>query len=129
MATVIDFPFRFSANGDIHTASDSKLIETKIKQLILTKGRAESFIGELPWNTNFGSGIYLVRHSNAKLEDIKAEIGYFLQKSLKKYMSEIEKFKYQIQEKQISGNKALYITIIYLIGQEQNKVDLTIIKE
>lgn len=57
-------PFQRDGKGDFANARGAKLIESAIKQIVGT--RAESAIsgGELPWRTDAGSWIHLLRHRN-----------------------------------------------------------------
>ncbi len=52
------------ASRDLGTAEDAELLRAKIRQVLLTEGATARSEGELPWRTNFGSGLHLLRHQN-----------------------------------------------------------------
>ena len=38
------------------------LLRSKVEQALMTEGNSPHSVGELPWRTNFGAGLSLLRH-------------------------------------------------------------------
>ena len=55
-------PFRRDAKSDVAYGSGPELLASKVRQVLLTEGTTPRSSGELPWRTNFGSGLGLLRH-------------------------------------------------------------------
>jgi phage baseplate assembly protein W len=52
--------------------SGEVLLASKVRQVLLTEGATVRSSGELPWRTNFGAGLALLRHqqSDAALKEL-----------------------------------------------------------
>jgi phage baseplate assembly protein W len=57
-------PFMRDQKNDLATAEGIDLIKANIGQVLGTKGPTTRAVGELPWRTEFGSRLHLLRHSN-----------------------------------------------------------------
>jgi hypothetical protein len=55
-------PFRRDKKRDFAVGSGSELLASKVRQALLTEGATARSSGELPWRTNFGAGLGLLRH-------------------------------------------------------------------
>jgi phage baseplate assembly protein W len=55
-------PFRRDRKRDLATGDGGALLASKVRQVLLTEGSTPRSSGELPWRTNFGAGLGLVRH-------------------------------------------------------------------
>jgi hypothetical protein len=55
-------PFRRDKKRDFATGSGAELLASKVCQALLTEGATARSSGELPWRTNFGAGLGLLRH-------------------------------------------------------------------
>lgn len=55
-------PFRRDRKRDLATGEGDALLASKVRQVLLTEGATPRSSGELPWRTNFGSGLGLLRH-------------------------------------------------------------------
>ena len=55
-------PFRRDKKRDFAAGSGSELLASKVLQALLTEGATARSSGELPWRTNFGAGLGLLRH-------------------------------------------------------------------
>jgi hypothetical protein len=55
-------PFRRDKKRDFATGSGAELLASKVRQALLTEGATARSSGELPWRTNFGAGLGLLRH-------------------------------------------------------------------
>lgn len=63
-------PFRRDKKRDFAVGSGEALLASKVRQALLTEGATARTAGELPWRTNFGAGLALLRHqrNDAALE-------------------------------------------------------------
>jgi phage baseplate assembly protein W len=57
-------PFVRDGVSDFASGTGSRLIASKVGQIVGTRCSSETFEGELPWRPEFGSLVHLVRHSN-----------------------------------------------------------------
>jgi hypothetical protein len=55
-------PFRRDRKRDLATGESEALLASKVRQVLLTEGSTPTSSGELPWRTNFGAGLALLRH-------------------------------------------------------------------
>lgn len=55
-------PFRRDRKRDFAVDSGEALLASKVRQALLTEGTTSTSSGELPWRTNFGAGLGLLRH-------------------------------------------------------------------
>jgi phage baseplate assembly protein W len=55
-------PFRRDRKRDFAVGSGEALLASKVRQALLTEGATARSSGELPWRTNFGAGLALLRH-------------------------------------------------------------------
>jgi hypothetical protein len=55
-------PFRRDKKRDFAVGSAEALLASKVRQALLTEGATPRSSGELPWRTNFGAGLALLRH-------------------------------------------------------------------
>lgn len=55
-------PFRRDHRNDFVAAGDAQLVRASIAQILGTLGGGDDGAGELPWRTEFGSQLYLLRH-------------------------------------------------------------------
>ena len=57
-------PFRRDRKRDLATGDGEALLASKVRQLLLTEGSTSRSSGELPWRTNFGAALGLLRHGS-----------------------------------------------------------------
>jgi hypothetical protein len=55
-------PFRRDKKRDFAVGTREALLASKVRQALLTEGATPRSSGELPWRTNFGAGLALLRH-------------------------------------------------------------------
>jgi uncharacterized protein len=55
-------PFRRDRKRDLATGDGEALLASKVRQVLLTEGSTPRSSGELPWRTNFGAGLGLLKH-------------------------------------------------------------------
>ena len=65
-------PFRRDKKRDFAVGSGEALLASKVRQALLTEGATARSSGELPWRTNFGAGLGLLRHqrNDAALKEL-----------------------------------------------------------
>ena len=65
-------PFRRDRKRDFANGTGPELLASKVRQALLTEGATASSQGELPWRTNFGAALALLRHqrNNAVLGEL-----------------------------------------------------------
>src|SRR5690606_40483450 len=66
-------PFRRDKKRDFAVGSGEALLASKVRQALLTEGATARSSGELPWRTNFGAGLALLRHqrNDAALKELR----------------------------------------------------------
>jgi hypothetical protein len=55
-------PFRRDRKRDLAIGEAEALLASKARQVLLTEGSTPRSSGELPWRTNFGAGLGVLRH-------------------------------------------------------------------
>jgi uncharacterized protein len=65
-------PFRRDKKRDFAVGSGPELLASKVRQALLTEGATPRSSGELPWRTNFGAALPLLRHqrNDAPLQEL-----------------------------------------------------------
>lgn len=58
-------PLRRDRKRDFAAGSGEALLASKVRQALLTEGATARSSGELPWRTNFGAGLALLRHQQS----------------------------------------------------------------
>jgi len=57
-------PFRLDVTGDVVGATGAEAVSASIGQIIGTLGATQVAQGEVPWDTEFGSGAHFMRHKS-----------------------------------------------------------------
>ncbi|GEL75684.1 GPW/gp25 family protein [Myxococcus virescens] len=55
-------PFRRDRKQDFAAGTETQLLASKVRQVLLTEGATPHSTGELPWRTSFGAGLSRLRH-------------------------------------------------------------------
>lgn len=78
-------PFRRDKKRDFAVGSGDALLASKVRQALLTEGATVRSSGELPWRTNFGAGLALLRHqrNDAALKELAR---VFVRDALKRWV-------------------------------------------
>jgi uncharacterized protein len=65
-------PFRRDKKRDFAAGDGEALLASKVRQALLTEAATARSSGELPWRTNFGAGLALLRHqrNDAALQEL-----------------------------------------------------------
>ena len=79
-------PFRRDKKRDFAVGSGEALLASKVRQALLTEGATARWSGELPWRTNFGAGLALLRHqrNDAALKELAR---VYVRDALKRWVS------------------------------------------
>jgi phage baseplate assembly protein W len=84
-ATNLLIPFRRDRKRDFAIGSGEALLASKVLQALLTEGATARSSGELPWRTNFGSGLALLRHQ--RNDDALRELArVYVREALKRWV-------------------------------------------
>jgi phage baseplate assembly protein W len=84
-ATNLLTPFRRDRKRDFAVGSGEALLASKVRQALLTEGATARSSGELPWRTNFGAGLALLRHQ--RNDDALRELArVYVREALKRWV-------------------------------------------
>jgi phage baseplate assembly protein W len=84
-ATNLLIPFQRDRKRDFAIGSGEALLASKVRQALLTEGATARSSGELPWRTNFGSGLALLRHQ--RNDDALRELArVYVREALKRWV-------------------------------------------
>jgi phage baseplate assembly protein W len=69
-------PFRRDEKNDFANGGGLRLLDARLSQLLTTRADSVTGAGELPWRTDFGSRLHILRHRNNTegLADLAAAI-------------------------------------------------------
>lgn len=81
-------PFRRDEKNDFANAPGQPLIKANIGQILGTKAASTITQGEIPWRTDAGSLVYLLKHGGNVAIDSAARV--YVQDALRKYEPRIE---------------------------------------
>ncbi len=82
-------PFRRDKKRDFASGSGPELLKSKVVQALATEGATPRSSGELPWRTELGSGLHLLRHQ--RNDDVLAELArVYVRDALKRWVPEAE---------------------------------------
>lgn len=82
-------PFQRDRQRDFASGTGPELLRSKVLQVILTRGATPTSAGELPWRTNFGAGLDLLRHG--RNDHALAELARVqIREALAKWLPEVE---------------------------------------
>ena len=105
-------PFRRDRKADFAAGSGEALIRAAVGQILGTMAASEFTPGELPWRTEFGSGLHLLRHqrNDALLQEF-ARI--HVVDALKRWEPRIRVTSVQITRERDRGENVLAIRLRY----------------
>jgi len=65
-------PFQRDKKRDFASGTGAELLRAKVTQALMTEGVTPRSSGELPWRTDFGAGLSLLRHqrNDAALQEL-----------------------------------------------------------
>jgi hypothetical protein len=107
-------PFRRDRKADFAAGSGEALIRSAVGQILGTMAASEFTPGELPWRTEFGSGLHLLRHQ--KNDSILQELARIhVVDALKRWEPRIRVTSVQITRERDRGENVLSIRLRYAI--------------
>ncbi len=108
-------PFRRDQKNDFVNATEEALVKSAVGQVLGTRGSNERIVGELPWNTEFGSLIEILRHMNN--DDALQELGrLFVVEALQRWEPRVLITRVDIFRKEAvagGGENVLEIALVY----------------
>ncbi|MGE0322240.1 MAG: GPW/gp25 family protein [Polyangiaceae bacterium] len=93
-------PFRRDKKSDFASGAGEGLLASKVRQTLLTEGATQRSSGELPWRTNFGSALTLLRHqrNDAALKELAR---VYVRDALRRWMGSVRLNSVRVEQ---SGN-------------------------
>jgi uncharacterized protein len=90
-------PFRRDRKRDLATGEGEELLASKVRQVLLTEGSTPRSSGELPWRTNFGAGLGLLRHRAN--DGVLAELAHVMSReALRRWLPEVELLELRVEQ-------------------------------
>ena len=107
-------PFRRDRKADFAAGTGEALIRAAVGQILCTMAASEFTPGELPWRTEFGSGLHLLRHQ--KNDALLRELARIhVVDALKRWEPRIRVTSVQITRERDRGENVLAIRLRYAI--------------
>ncbi len=110
-------PFRRDKKSDFASGAGEALLTSKVRQALLTEGATQRSSGELPWRTNFGSALTLLRHQRNDVA-LKELARVYVREALKRWARDA-----RVQTMRISQDAA-ELTVQVRIGAGRMAVNL-----
>jgi phage baseplate assembly protein W len=105
-------PFRRDQKADFAAAGGDALIRSAVGQILGTVGSSDFTQGELPWRTEFGSLLHLLRHQ--KNDRVLQELArVYVVDALKRWEPRVVVTSVQIAREQQDGENVLAIRLRY----------------
>lgn len=105
-------PFRRDQKADFAAAGGEALIRSAVGQILGTVGSSDFTQGELPWRTEFGSLLHLLRHQrNDRVLEELARV--YVVDALKRWEPRVRVTSVQVTREQLDGENVLAIRLRY----------------
>ena len=105
-------PFRRDQKADFAAAGGDALIRSAVGQILGTVGSSDFTQGELPWRTEFGSLLHLLRHQ--KNDRVLQELArVYVVDALKRWEPRVVVTSIQVAREQQDGENVLAIRLRY----------------
>ena len=105
-------PFRRDQKADFAAAGGEQLIRNAVGQILGTLGSSDFTQGEVPWRTEFGSLLHVLRHQKNDL--ILQELArVYIVDALKRWEPRVVVTAVQVARKQQAGENVLAIRVGY----------------
>jgi phage baseplate assembly protein W len=107
-------PFRRDRKADFAAAGGEALVRSAIGQILGTMASSEFTQGELPWRTEFGSLLHLLRHqkNDAVLQELAR---VYVVDALKRWEPRVQLTSVQVTRERDRGENVLAIRLRYNI--------------
>jgi phage baseplate assembly protein W len=105
-------PFRRDQKADFAAAGDEAAVKSAVGQILGTIGASDFTQGELPWRTDFGSLLHLLRHQ--KNDRVLQELGrVYVVDALKRWEPRVIVTSVQVAREEHDGENVLAIRLRY----------------
>ena len=105
-------PFRRDQKADFAAAGGEEVIKSAVGQVLGTMGSSDYTQGELPWRTEFGSLLHLLRHQ--KNDSVLQELArVYVVDALKKWEARVHVTSVQVTRERLNGDNVLAIRLKY----------------
>lgn len=115
-------PFRRDGRADVATASGAALVKACIVQVLGTIGTAGSRVGELPWRTEFGSALSILRHANADDEATQQLARVYVAQALQRWEPRCRVTDVKVSVEERSAGVALRIEVFFDLVESESVV-------
>lgn len=111
-------PFRRDQKNDFANGVGLELVKSSVRQILMTKARSVRGGGELPWRTEFGSWLHLLRHRmNNRFVAQEIARTYVLD-ALHRWESRVQVTDVSIE----SEGRTLTLKVVYNVTDSNNNV-------
>jgi len=107
-------PFGRDRRSDFTAAGGEQLIKSAVGQVLGTVGSSDFTQGEIPWRTEFGSLLHLLRHqkNDATLQELAR---VYVVDALKRWEPRVQVTSVAVTREQLDGENILAIRVRYNI--------------
>jgi uncharacterized protein len=107
-------PFRRDQKADFAAAGGEDVIKSAVGQVLGTMGSSDFTQGELPWRTEFGSLLHLLRHQ--KNDHVLQELArVYVVDALKRWEPRVQVTSVQATRESLDGENVLAIRVRYSV--------------
>lgn len=119
-------PFRRDEKNDFANSGGLRLLDARLGQLLGTKADSVAGAGELPWRTEFGSRLHILRHRNNSdgLSDLAAAIATEAIEKWEKNVVVTDVATERVSVKGSPPDRTLLVRVTYKVV-DQSGADLT----
>ena len=105
-------PFRRDQKADFAAAGGEEVIKSAVGQVLGTMGSSDFTQGELPWRTEFGSLLHLLRHQ--KNDHVLQELArVYVVDALKRWEPRVQVTSVEVTRERLEGENVLAIRVRY----------------
>lgn len=113
-------PFRRDQKNDLATATGEALVKACLVQVLGTKADSAVSSGELPWRTDFGSRLHLLRHQNNT--DGMLELAAVMVQEAARWEPRVRARAFKLEEHGDTNPRALYLRVRYALVDRTGRV-------
>jgi phage baseplate assembly protein W len=114
-------PFRRDKKRDFASGTGADLLRTKVTQALMTEGTTPRSAGELPWRTELGSGLTLLRHQRNDAA-IKELARVYVRDALRRWVPQAE----LVSVETTSSDNLIEVRVRVREGAYETDVDVTV---
>jgi phage baseplate assembly protein W len=124
-------PFRRDLRSDFAADGGEEVIKSAVGQILGTMGSSDFTQGEIPWRTELGSLLHLLRHQ--KNDAVVQELArVYVVDALKRWEPRVQVTSVQVTRERLDGENALAIEVRYNVisaNSPRNAVLLTNVEQ